>query len=150
MQADFFHNHKFNQQYYVRGRKVWREFGNNGYGVTAGFDYKSTAKKSPGWQMQWDSLVLKNDLIHSLYVGVNQSISATLRASLNTALQYKKYSSIESNQIIALQAGMQQMIKSDLFLDFNARYIYNHNLKNEYRLGFRLSYRFDDGSLGRL
>jgi hypothetical protein len=150
LQADFFHNHKFNQQYYVSGRKVWREFGNNGYGVTAGFDYKSTAKKSPDWQLQLDSLVLKNDLIHSLYLGFNQSISATLRANLNSALQYKKYASLKDNAAIALQAGMQQMIKSDLFLDFNARYIYNHNLKNEYRISFRLSYRFDDGSLGRL
>jgi len=154
LQADFFYNHKFNQQYYVRGRKVWREFGNNGYGVTAGFDYKSTAKKRPDWQLQLDSLVLKNDLIHSLYLGVNQSISATLRANLNSALQYiiepKKYASIKDNTVIALQASVQQMIQSDLFLDFNARYIYNHNLKNEYRIGFRLSYRFDDGSLGRL
>jgi len=154
LQADFFHNHKFNQQYYVRGRKVWREFGNNGYGVTAGFDYKSTVKKSPGWQMQFDSLVLKDDLIHSLYLGVNQSISATLRANLNSALQYiiapKKYVSLKDKAVIALQASVQQMIQSDLFIDFNARYIYNHNLKNEYRIGFRLSYRFDDGSLGRM
>lgn len=144
LQADFFHDYKWNQQFYIKGRKVWREFGNNGYGATAGFEQKATANKNSGWQTQWDSLVLKDDVIHSLYTGFNKNISATLRGHFNTALQYVKKESIENNRVIALEAVIEQMLKADLFIDFNARYIYNDELKNEYRIGFRLSYRFDD------
>ncbi len=144
LQADYFYDHKWNQQFYIKGRKVWREFGNNGYGATAGFEQKAMSNKNSGWQTQWDSLVLKDDVIHSLYAGFNKNISATLRGRFNTALQYVKKESIENNRIIALEAVIEQMLNSDLFIDFNARYIYNDNLKNEYRIGFRLSYRFDD------
>jgi len=149
LQADFFHNHKWNQQYYLRGRKVWREFGDNGYGATAGFERRATSNKSPGWQTQWDSLVLKEDVIHSLYLGFNKNLSATLRGQLNTALQYIKNESLEDNRVVALEAAAQQMLRSNMFIDFNARYIYNDNLKNEYRIGFRFSYRFDDRIRGR-
>lgn len=149
LQADFFHNHKWNQQYYLRGRKVWREFGDNGYGATAGFEHRATSNKKPGWQTQWDSLVLKEDIIHSLYLGFNKDLSATLRGQLNTALQYIKNELFEDNRVVALEAVAQQMLRSNLFIDFNARYIYNDNLKNEYRIGFRFSYRFDDRIRGR-
>jgi len=143
LQADLFHNHKWNQQFYVRGRKVWREFGDNGYGATAGFDNSVASDKNPGWQTQWDSLVLKKDIIHSLYLGFNKNLSATLRGQLNTAIQYLKNESVEDNRVVALEAVAQQMLRSNLFIDFNARYIYNDNLNNEYRIGFRFSYRFD-------
>jgi len=144
LQADLFHNHKWNQQFYLRGRKVWREFGNNGYGATAGFENSVASDKNPGWQTQWDSLVLKKDIIHSLYLGFNKNLSATLRGQLNTALQYLKNESVEDNRVVALEAVAQHMLRSNLFIDFNARYIYNDNLNNEYRIGFRFSYRFDD------
>lgn len=144
LQADYFHNYKWNRQFYLRGRKVWRELGNNGYGATAGFEQKTGSNKNTGWQTQWDSLVLKDDVIHSLYGGINKDFSATFRGQLNTALQYKKNTLTENNSLIALEAVAQQMLDSALFIDFNARYIYNDNLKNEYRIGFRLSYRFDD------
>lgn len=144
LQADIFHNHKWNQQIYIRGRKVWREFGDDGYGATAGFEKKATNKATWGWQTQWDSLVLKDDFIHSLYLGMNKNISATLRGHLNTALQYKESGSTENNSLIALEAVAEQMLNSSLFFDLNARYIYNENQSDEYRIGFRLSYRFDD------
>ena len=144
LQADLFHDHKWNQQFYVRGRKVWREYGDDGYGATAGYEHRATSNKSPGWQTQWDSLVLKEDVIHSLYLGFNNNLSATLRGQLNTALQYIKNESLEDNRVVALEAVAQQMLRSDMFIDFNARYIYNDNLENEYRVGFRFSYRFDD------
>jgi len=144
LQADYSYNYMWNRQFYLRGRKVWREFGNNGYGVTAGFEQKVMANKNTGWQAQWDSLVLKDDVIHSLYAGINKDLSATFRGQLNTALQYKKNTLTENNSLIALEAVAQQMLDSDLFIDFNARYIYNDKLKNEYRIGFRLSYRFDN------
>ncbi len=144
LQADIFHDHKWNQQFYVRGRKVWREYGNDGYGATAGYEHGATSNKKPGWQTQWDSLVLKEDVIHSLYLGFDDNLSATLRGKLNTALQYIKNESLEDNRVIALEVVAQQMLRSNLFIDFNARYIYNDNLENEYRVGFRLSYRFDD------
>ena len=149
LQADYSYNYKWNRQLYLRGRKVWREFGNNGYGVTAGFEQKVTANKNTGWQAQWDSLVLKDDVIHSLYAGINKDLSATFRGQLNTALQYKKNTLTEDNSLIALEAVAQQMLRSNLFVDFNARYIYNDKLKNEYRIGFRLSYRFDNRSWSR-
>ena len=149
LQADYFHNYKWNQQLYLRGRKVWREYGNNGYGATAGFEQKATSNKSTGWQTQWDSLVLKDDVIHSLYAGINKDLSATFRGQLNTALQYKKSTLTENNSLIALEAVAQQMLNSTLFLDFNARYIYNENLSNEYRISFRLSYRFENSTWSR-
>jgi len=144
LQADLFYDHKWDQQFYVRGRKVWREYGDDGYGATAGYEHRATSNKTPGWQTQWDSLVLKEDVIHSIYLGFNDDLSATLRGQLNTALQYVKNESFEDNRVLALEAVAQQMLRSNLFIDFNARYIYNDNLENEYRIGFRLSYRFDD------
>ena len=144
LQADLFYDHKWDQQFYVRGRKVWREYGDDGYGATAGYEHRAISNKTPGWQTQWDSLVLKEDVIHSLYLGLNNDLSATLRGQLNTALQYVKNESFEDNRVLALEAVAQQMLRSNLFIDFNARYIYNDNLENEYRIGFRLSYRFDD------
>jgi len=149
LQADLFYDHKWDQQFYVRGRKVWREFGDNGYGATAGFERRATSNKNPGWQTQWDSLVLKEDVIHSLYLGFNKNLTATLRGQFNTAMQYIKKESVEDNSVVALEAVAQQMLRSDLFIDFNARYIFNDNLENEYRIGFRLSYRFDDRVWGR-
>lgn len=96
------------------------------------------------WQTQWDSLILKDDSIHSLFLGFNKNISATLRGHFNSALQYQEKTNQDSNKLFALQAVAEQMLDSNLFIDFNARYIYNDNLKNEYLIGFRLSYRFDN------
>jgi len=150
LQADFFRNYKWNKQYYIRGRKVWREYGNNGYGVSVGFDKKKNDNKNIAWKTQWDSLILQDDYIHSLYLGVNKNISATLRAYLNTAVQYQhKQQTAENNTTLALEARAEHMLNSSLFVDFNARYIYNSNLKNEYRFGFNLSYRFDDSIRSR-
>ena len=144
LQADLFHNYKWGQQYYIRGRKVWREFGNNGFGTTIGFEQKLSSKENSGWLAQWDSLILKGDIIHSVYLGLNKNISATFRGHLNTALQYTDNKSTDTNSLLALEAVVEQMLNSALFIDFNARYIYNQNFENEYRIGFRLSYRFDD------
>ena len=143
LQADYFYDHRWNQQYYIRARKVWREFGNNGYGATAGFEQKARSKNNPGVQIQLDTLVLQQDIIHSLFLGMNKDLSSTLRGHLNTALQYKKVDAVQNNRLVALEAVAEQMLKSNLFVDLNARYIYNENIKNEYRIGFRLSYRFD-------
>ena len=144
LQADFFYDHSWNQQYYIRGRKVWREFGNNGYGTAAGFEHRTASINNLGWQTQWDYLTLRDDEINSLYLGINKNISATLRTHLNTALQYTKSKRTEDNKLFAVEAVSEQMINSNLFIDFNARYIYNDRLKDEYRFTFRLSYRFDD------
>ena len=148
LQAELFHGVHLGQQIFVRGRKVWREYGNDGYGASAGFEKQSGFGRKLNWQTQWDSLVLKQDVIHSLYLGFNKSITATLRAYFNTALQYRKKTSLENSRIVALQVIAEKMLKSNLFFDFNARYIYDDNLQDEYRVGFRLSYRFDDRLLG--
>ncbi len=145
LQADFFRNYKWNKQYYIRGRKVWREYGNDGYGLSLGFDKKKNNNKNLDWKAQWDSLILQDDYIHSLYLGINKNISATLRGYFNAAVQYQhKQQSAENNTTLALEARAEHMLSSSLFVDFNARYIYNNNKKNEYQLGFNLSYRFDD------
>lgn len=146
LQGELFRQHQWNQQYYVRGRKVWREFGNNGYGISAGFEKKAASEKKFNWQLQWDSLALKEDVVHSLYLGCDKSVSATMRARFNTALQYKDTSLEKSSRVLALQVVVERMLQSDLFIDFNARYIYDENLQDEYRFSFRLSYRFDDSS----
>lgn len=149
LQMEIFHNHTRSQQYYIRSRKVWREYGNNGYGVSAGFKQRTSSKQNFDWQTQWDSLALKNDTTHSLYMGINKNISATLRAHFNTAIQYLYKKLTPNNRILALETGANKMLNSTLFIDFNLRYIINDEMKNEYRIGFRLSYRFDDHSWRR-
>ena len=148
LQAELFHDIRRGQQAFVRGRKVWREYGNDGYGASAGFEKQSGFDRKLNWQAQWDSLVLKQDVIHSLYLGFDKSINATLRAYFSTALQYRKKISLENSRIVALQVVAEKMLKSNLFFDFNARYIYDDKLQDEYRMGFRLSYRFDNRLLG--
>ncbi|RDH83792.1 MAG: hypothetical protein DIZ80_06540 [endosymbiont of Galathealinum brachiosum] len=144
LQADIFHKHKWDQQYYVRGRKVWRETGGDGVGLTFGFEQQAVFDKKTGWIAQWDSLAIKHDSIHSLYLSSNRNISASLRGHLDTALQYQKNDTVDNDSIVALQIGAEKMIQSDVYIDFNLRYIYNSNLDDEYRFGFRFSYRFDD------
>ena len=144
LQAELFRDIRYGRQAFVRGRKVWREYGNDGYGASAGLEKKSGFGSKLNWQTQWDSLVLKQDVFHSLYLGFDKSISATLRGYFNTALQYRKKTSLENSRIFALQVIAEKMLKSNLFFDFNARYTYDDNLQDEYRVGFRLSYRFDD------
>ncbi len=146
LQVELFRQQQWNQQYYLRGRKVWREFGNDGYGVSAGFEKKAASEKNLNWQLQWDSLALKEDVIHSLYLGCDKSVSATMRARFNTALQHKDTLAEKNTRVLAVQVVMERMLQSDLFIDFNARYIYDENLEDEYRFSFRLSYRFDDSS----
>lgn len=144
LQADIFHNHKWDQQYYLRGRKVWHETGGDGVGFTFGFEQQAVFDKKSGWIAQWDSLAINNDSIHSLYLSSNKNISASLRGHLDTALQYQKNDRVDDDSIVALQIGAEKMLQSDLFIDLNLRYIYNSNLHDEYRFGFRFSYLFDD------
>jgi len=144
LQADLFHNYKWNQQYYIRGRKVWRKLGNNGYGATVGLKQKPSSKENSGWLAQWDSLILKDDVVHGIYLGLNKNISATLRGHINGALQYTKNTHTENNNIIALEVVAEKMLYSNIFFDCRTRYIYNDNFDNEYRINIRLSYRFDN------
>jgi hypothetical protein len=149
LQADFFRNYKWNQQYYFRGRKVWRESRDHGAGITAGLKQKTSSGKNFSWQSQWDSLKLEDDYIHSIYLGINKNISVKFRGHLDTAVQYSHKQLQQDNTALALEAGAERMLRSDLFIDFDVRYIYNNNLENEYRFSFNLSYRFDDSIRGR-
>lgn len=148
LQGDFFQSINWHQKYYLRGRKVWRQRGNNGCGATAGFEQQSVTEKALSWQVQWDFLILDEDYIHSLYLQINKNISATTLAYFNTAVQYQHNESSDNNQLIALQSAMQTMLRSNLFMTFFGRYIYNENSKNEYRFDFRFSYRFDNRQWG--
>jgi len=129
------------------GRRVVREFGNEGYGAVARVDYRS----KQGWRLrtQLDRLALADEQVNGLYLEAEKSLSPWLRGTLGGVLQQQQKWLVGDNRTAGIEVRLERRIKlkrlpSAFWFSTHASYIHNSRLTNEYRIAVRMSYSFDD------
>lgn len=129
------------RQFNLNLRRVSHERGPSGYGATLG----NTFTPRPNWsvQTQADGVWLGGDRVLGLYGEAVRTLSYRSRAALAAVLQTER-KRIEGDDItFGLEADIERMLRSDLYLSFYGRRIWHSRLDEEYRLGVRLSHSFD-------
>ena len=131
----------------LQGRRVSRDFGESGLGVSAGLDYRSLR----GWVLntQLDQLTLSQERLHSFYIEGHQSLTSILRATLSGVVQRQQKKLVGDNRSIGVDAKLERRVRfsafpSPLWCSLEASYIDHSRLSSEYRIALRLSYHFDD------
>ena len=139
--------------YAISGYKVVNKWGDNGYGMSANFEYRGTK----GWQCktQVDRLMLPSEYMNSLYLETRKTLTSMLRGNLSVVLQQQHKRLTGDNQSKGLEARLERRVKfktlpNALWFAAEGYYIQNTRLNNETRLSLRLNYPFDSRSRGSL
>ena len=132
-------------------RRVVREFGGAGYSGVVGFSQHNLNRTGNGWLLsaQAERLELVEDRSTSLYFEGEKPLSSTLSAGISGVLQYQEKQLTGDNRAAGIELRLERMVKveslpSGLYFSGEASHIWNSRLENEYRLGLRVSYHFDD------
>ncbi|HFD32585.1 MAG TPA: hypothetical protein ENJ28_07790 [Gammaproteobacteria bacterium] len=125
-----------------RRRQTKKEFGDGGYGSSIGYRLNQIAGFK--WRFQYDYLRLNTDSAESYYIELNTPLGPTVRAEFGAALQEQQKSLYGKNSARAFEINIEKMIHADLFVKFSSSYVSNSRLQDEYRIGVRLDYYFDN------
>ncbi|VAX09028.1 hypothetical protein MNBD_GAMMA25-107 [hydrothermal vent metagenome] len=126
----------------LRQRHTSREFGVDGYGYSVAYFLRQAAGAQ--WLFQYDRLDLNIDSTESYYLELNVSLNSRLRGRFGAAMQKQEKYLYGKNDARAFEMYFEKMLHTDLFVKLTSSYIFNSRLEDEYRIGFRLDYYFDD------
>ena len=133
----------------LRLRRVWRETTQGGYadnGLGISLDASGRRPRGQTWAAQFDHLRLHDDQNTGLYFQYSTALTAKRRSVVSGVVQFQERRLIGHNHVLGLEAQVEQVIRADLYASYFVSFIHNSNLHNEYRVGVRLSYLFDDRS----
>lgn len=126
----------------VKARKTVRESGLIGYGLTIG---RALDKYSgTGYSTQLDFLNLNQEKALSLYAETDYSFSPLVTSTFGLAIQHKKTWLAGSNHALAVDMNLQKMIRSGLYFSTALTTVLNSNAEDEFILGLKVSYYFDE------
>jgi hypothetical protein len=142
----YFYSLSKQQTLELSGRNVQREQGKSGYGLTMGYRLRNYL--GDHYQAQLDYLTLEQDSSVSLYASASKSLSAMTRSHFSAALQRQEKWLTGDNTAIGLQANIERVLSSGLYLTFSGSYIENSSADDDYLFSLNLSYQFEAGTGG--
>ena len=126
----------------IKGRLVTRENGLSGLGLTGSVSRWKYSQADMAAQI--DLLKLGNEIATTLYLEGERSLTPMRRLRTALVLQHQQKQLADDNHAFGVDGELEQMLSSTLFLSFTFMQIWNSRVEDEYRIGIRLSYRFDD------
>ena len=127
-----------NQQIVLEGRKLWRDFGADGYAASVGFRHKRLL------ETRVDMLLLDDEKAVNWFVTTEKPLSSRMVAELSGVVQWQETSLLDK-KAMGLASQINYMLSWDLFVNVRAEYIFNAERDDEYQLGVRLRYDFYGG-----
>ncbi len=144
LSASYFFSGGSNIQWIAKGRAVVPEQGESGYGLSVG--RSSHEYSGADYLSQLDYLLLGDDYTVSWYAEKNFSNSAFSKSRLNIALQHRNEWLNGTNQSAGIEADIEQMLSSSLYLSFSVSKIWNSHADDDYLFGLKLSYHFNESN----
>ncbi|MCK4707407.1 MAG: hypothetical protein KAU21_02235 [Gammaproteobacteria bacterium] len=140
--ASYYFKQNTNTKWITKGRTVLRELGENGYGASLGVELREYSGTE--YVAQLDYLSLDEDRVVSLYGETSYSFSALIKSRFSAAIQSQDKWLSGNNQAVGVEANLQQMLRSGLYLTLSLSSVWNTHLDDDYLFALNLSYRFDE------